>query len=102
MPHCGGTGVVEVADVVERAIREEKVLYDGQEPIGDSLNTEVKWYEHEKDMKEFSKRFPKVLFTLRGEGEESGDVWVKYFQNGKMQVEKVDIKLGEFDPKKLS
>jgi hypothetical protein len=44
------------------------------------------WYDHEKDMKAFSEEHRGVLFTLHGEVE-SGEVWVKYFFNGKMQVE---------------
>jgi hypothetical protein len=62
---------------------------------------EMKWYEHEDDMKNFSKLFPKVLFTLEGTGEEAGDMWVKYFQNGKMQVAKAKIEFEPYDPKKM-
>jgi len=44
---------------------------------------------------------PRVLLTLNGEGEESGDIWVKYYLNGKMQYEHSKIVLGPFDPSKL-
>jgi len=60
-----------------------------------------KWYGHEEDMKELSTRFPDFLFTLSGEGEESGDIWTKYFLGGKMQVAKAVIVVPEFDPKLL-
>lgn len=39
---------------------------------GDSSDS-TKWYDHEKEMIEISKRYPNVLFTLHGEGEEAGD-----------------------------
>lgn len=60
-----------------------------------------RWYEHADDMKLFSTLFPEVLFTLEGRGEESGDLWVKYFQNGKMQEARAQISYEPFDPKKL-
>ena len=48
------------------------------------LESPCKWYEHEEEMKALSKEHPHVLFILDGEGEESGDIWRKYFRAGKM------------------
>lgn len=45
-------------------------------------DTNQKWYEHDTDMIEFSKHFPKLTFTLTGAGEEHDDLWVAYYQNG--------------------
>jgi hypothetical protein len=45
--------------------------------------------------------FPTVLFTLKGEGEESGDMWFKYFKNGKMQVAMARIEFDSFNEGKL-
>lgn len=69
-------------------------------PTGESDDM-GKWYEHEDHLKELSKNYPAFLFVLAGEGEEQGDQWKKYFLNGKMQVEKAEIKIGDFDPEKL-
>lgn len=60
-----------------------------------------KWYEHETDMRVFSKEIPEVLFTLHGEGDENGDIWKKYFLNGKCQVAKAVIQFLPFDKSKL-
>lgn len=62
---------------------------------------ETKWYEHEEHMRAISKEYPDVIFQLNGEGEESGDVWIKYFVNGKMQKAAAKITFDEFDEKKL-
>jgi len=43
-----------------------------------------KWYEHDSDMKELSKQFPEVLFTLTGEGEDTGDVWRTWYRGGEI------------------
>ena len=53
-------------------------------------------------MLKLSKLFPTTVFRLRGEGEESGDVWVKFFKNGKVQTEKLKVELPDFDADKLS
>ena len=60
-----------------------------------------KWYDHEKDMKLLSQIYPETTFLLEGEGEESGDIWRKYFKNGKMQVCKAEIVFPAFDESKL-
>lgn len=62
---------------------------------------QTKWYDHEKDMKTYSQKYPEVLFILSGEGEESGDIWRKYFKNGRVQTCKAKITFDEFDESKL-
>jgi hypothetical protein len=57
----------------------------------------VKWYQWEEDMKALSKQFPALLFTLDGEGEESGDIWRAYFRNGKSHVVRAKIVIPEVD-----
>lgn len=63
---------------------------------------EAKWYNHEEDIKTYSKIYPEVLFILSGVGEELGDLWKKYFKGGKMQYEPAKIKFAPFDEAKLS
>jgi len=61
-----------------------------------------KWYEHEDDLREFSKSPRPWLYVLSGEGEESGDIWKKDFRDGKMQVAKATIQCAPFDEKALA
>lgn len=61
----------------------------------------AKWYDHNFDMLEFSKKYPDILFKLHGEGERNGDLWDKYFLNGKMQECKAVIFYQEFDQTQL-
>lgn len=57
-----------------------------------------KWYNHEVDMLSVSKVFPEYIFEVHGEGEETGDVWIKWFHDGKMQGGPAEIVLPNFDP----
>lgn len=72
--------------------------------IADLLENEsqgMKWYDHEKQMREISKKFPTALFTLSGVGEETGDIWNEYYLKGKMQKETAEIVIDPFDKSKL-
>lgn len=81
---------------------------DYEEEIGEisdygasTFEEEIKWYDHEKHMREYSLKHPETVFALKGEGEESGDIWVEYYKNGKMQREKAKIVVDEYDEAKL-
>jgi len=86
--------------------KEMKKIYDPETLVTLKLkenffNESCKWYDHEINMRSISKDYPDTIFILEGEGEEAGDIWIKYFLNGKMQVAKAKITFEEFDPKKL-
>jgi hypothetical protein len=68
----------------------------------DSLFQEgVKWYDCDEDMREFSKRYPEVLFIIYGEGEEMGDIWELYTKNGKQQRCDAEVTIPEYDLEKM-
>lgn len=68
---------------------------------GDLLFTtenRITWYECNIDLVEFSKKFPKVLFELRGNGSTFPDVWVTFFKGGKYSKElEAEIKYPKFE-----
>jgi hypothetical protein len=66
-----------------------------------STSESCKWYEHEADLKRFSKRYPDTLFTLLGSGEEPGDIWRLYVKNGKKQKIKAKLVFDEYNEDKL-
>jgi hypothetical protein len=82
-------------------------IIDGNEELSCTFDTDgtshdsYKWYNHESVMKEVSKEYPKILFTLKGEGEDPGDIWFKYFKNGKIQRCQAKITFDEYDESKL-
>ena len=65
-------------------------------------NESCKWYDHEKELREFSTRYPDLIFKLHGEGEEAGDLWDEWYKDGKMQKGKAIITYPDFDQSKLS
>ena len=89
---------VNLGPVDYSKIRRELTEITGySDPFGDS----IKWYDHDDHMREISRRYPDLLFTLEGVGEEAGDMWCKYYQKGLCQHELARIEYGKFDPAKL-
>ena len=68
----------------------------------DPFGGQCKWYDHTEDMCKISEKYQNVIFSLYGNGDEDGDMWVKYFMNGKVQYEQAVITYADFDPKKLA
>lgn len=96
-PECGVRyGTVPLLEKLKK-----EILAEFEDAGFAGQHDEVKWYEHEKDMRAFSLKYPDILFTLRGEGEESGDIWRKYFKAGKVQVVRETLVFDEYDEKKL-
>ena len=80
----------EVFDLTISYLEEFDILNDALSRNLDTYDS-TKWYENESDMRKISQLIPDVLFLLEGEGEESGDIWKKYFMNGKMQNVKQEL-----------
>ena len=57
-----------------------------------------KWYSYDSDVKLLSEKFPNIVFTVEGQGE---DLWKHYFFNGKSQFAKAQIVYPQFDEKLL-
>lgn len=93
----------EIAKDLEALIFDEnKLKFDEEDyfsPIDIIFCEELKWYDHQMDMKIISIKYPNILFILEGYGEERGDMWREYHLNGKVQFEKA--KFDDFDEGKL-
>lgn len=60
-------------------------VFDGLTSIGELPDDVCKWYSHDEDMLDLSRRMPNYVFTLSGEGEEFCDLWETHYLNGKVQ-----------------
>lgn len=88
-------------DRFEKTMLEEMEQFDCIRDIIIDGTIDCKWYGHNDDMLRLSERYPMVVFTLSGDGEESGDIWKKYYCAGKVQVARANISFEPFDKTKL-
>ncbi len=88
-----------VKENLEEEIERMNVFGDGDLESG--LYVWTTWYNYEDDMRILSRRFPDLVLYLHGEGEQSEDMWDKYFVGGRMQECYAQIVYDDFDPKKL-
>ena len=47
-----------------------------------------KWYSYDSDVKLLSEKFPNIVFTVDGQGEDSDDFWKHYFLTEKANLQK--------------
>ena len=67
-----------------------------------NTNNETSWWDSEDDLKEFSKKYPRVLFIMSGNGSDAGgDFWKLYVKNGKSFMAHGEITYPKYSPKKL-
>ena len=90
----------EVEEIINHLRKYSKDAKEAIDEYGD-YQCEMKWYEHDKEMKEFSKKHPHALFKLYGEGEGSEDKWITYYKNGKSQFCQGIIVYPLYDKSKL-
>ena len=69
--------------------------------LEDVLEDRNKWYDWESDMRAISYRYPDVLFSLSGEGEENSDIWKAYIKKGKVQLCKAVMTFPEFNESQM-
>lgn len=85
-------------EMVKSLINLTRYEFDSDE---EKMWSEIKWYDYEIEMKEFSSKFPNTIFTVQGQGEEQSDRWMEYWKNGKSQNAYLRIEFDEFDESKL-
>lgn len=93
----------EVTEEMQTKLKEIKSEYFTGYDMEDLLEGlyEATWYNWKEDLIKLSKAFPTEVFELSGEGEEREDMWRAYFKNGKVQIERATIRIGEYDETKL-
>lgn len=79
----------------------------GFQKYGDEIYIEsAAWPDQMDDMYSLSKKFPNVLFTLWGNGEDADDLWEEHWQNGRFQLCFAEIppynpiRMEEYTPRK--
>ena len=87
----------ELVDGAAPGTPEHKTASEEWEQMLD-CSMSCRWYQHEADMARISQAWPQTVFELSGQGEDAGDVWKKYFLNGRVQRAPGVITHVAFDP----
>lgn len=61
-----------------------------------------KWYDWEKELTELSKKFPDLMFIAEGDGEDSDDLWIAWFNNGTSLYRRKYITHDDYDPTEMT
>ena len=102
---CSVAGYPAPVGAIDKSSDEYQMIVDAisvESGYSHPFESEIKWYDWDKDMARVSKRFPDLIFELSGEGEEAGDLWKSYFYKGKQQMARAEVTFAPFDHKALS
>lgn len=90
---------VEITDKEMNYVDDDRKIHQEIQTEFDVIfGEESKWYDYEENMKEFSKKYPDLIFTIHGNGEGNNDIWREYFLNGESQHTEAQL---VFEPCKL-
>jgi len=65
-------------------------------------HVDIKWYNHDKDMRTLSAKYPDALFEIKGEGEGGlFDIWIGYYRDGKGYMLQIEPEYPPFDEGQL-
>ena len=91
-------------DAVVQAMAEIAPYFNGDQAFSRAVLNEGEegaWYDHDQDLRRLSQRFPGVLFTMQGQGENPDDLWETHYKGGKLQHCPAEITFPPFDESKL-
>ena len=90
-----------VSDTISNIIILKIVTISGYEREQFQYHEPIKWYDHENDLCEISSGSKDLIIKVEGFGDETGDIWIKYFHNGKLQVCNAITTFAPYDPYEL-
>ncbi len=86
-------------EIIALLLAENEEAADALNPDGGAA-TWVHWTDREKDLTEFSRKHPGILFEIYCEDDET-NTWKEYYQDGLLQVADAIITYRPFDPAQL-
>lgn len=77
-----------------KALIEQLEELSGEIFEGDNQEVSVnaKWYNCREHLAQITKKFPNVVVSVTGYGEEVADIWHEFWLNGQYQFEQLEIK----------
>lgn len=74
----------------------DKLLKDieeitGIKDVSEYESLDAKWYDADKDLKQLSKKYPDITFSVWGDGEDSEDVWQQFWHAGEVFSEGLEF-----------
>ena len=78
------------AEEISKASHRLAEIMGENKPFSDEYNDfswisydSMKWYDNKEHMLQLAKEFPNMLFKLYGDGEDSDDMWIDYYQGNR-------------------